>query len=773
MTSPIQASLLSKAIFLFLLFTAVLLPGQFLDNRIALASARPSGAGKQPVLANYGSKTGLALNAQFPQDSNQRACWDFALRTSLVHASGVRMRILVQNPQAASQYNFYIKAGSTWYSVIFSPSKDNAWEDIFIPKTSFTPEGMPQSWSDCPAFRIAAWKGDGGKLAIHLAELEFTRPNANIAILKSGTKANPNEAKEAAKYAKLLNDALILQGLRPAIIEDDDCLETHLKPYDFAFVPYPKASSPQQLLAISNMIRRGTKLGVFHDLPSIISAHLQMPNANFIRASSLPNPLGGVVPELGRFDGVKPFIQASSAFMSIPKVAPPLVVSAWWYDALGRKTNLPAVVETSNGFWMTHVYLNQDPWRGADFLLAQTARFFPNLLKIASQTKLNTVQQAYANATSTEQQAAREALQAAVNLHSTAQYKPAIEYAHKALGLLANATTTMVPAKPNEIRAAWSISPTGPPGQAWAQTCARLRSAGFNAVFPLVATPYSAAYKSAIHPRSQIDTALGDCLQAAVSNGIQVHAWINCLNIQDAPQGVKDKFNAENRLQLDSNGKTLYWLCPSLLANHTLITKTIGEVASHNGISGIHLDLIRFASSQSCLCHNCRKSFELFMKTRVASWPSDVLVAGNLRNEWLRFRQLLITSLVENCSTAARSKKPGIIVSAAVYPELENAKSTVAQAWTQWIARGYVNYLCTMTYQSTTPLFKADIQRQARQLGSPSSIIPGIGVSTNKLPLDEVKRQINATRENKNPGFILFQLGIQETNTIIPNLANF
>ncbi|MBR4418138.1 MAG: hypothetical protein IKS67_15265, partial [Victivallales bacterium] len=176
---------------------------QTLNNRIAVANSRASGAALQPALINHGSSTELIMNADFTtnQEISGRASWDYAVHANLVHCAGIRLHIFVQNPQIASQYNIYLKFASTWYSATFTPKKGNAWENIFIPKTNFFPEGDPESWTNCSMLRIAAWKGTPGKLSIHLAELEFVRPNASFAILRSGTTAAA--VKESYRYAKI------------------------------------------------------------------------------------------------------------------------------------------------------------------------------------------------------------------------------------------------------------------------------------------------------------------------------------------------------------------------------------------------------------------------------------------------------------------------------------------------------------------------------------------------------------------------------------------
>ena len=218
-------------LFLWLCAAITAIQAQILNNRIAVANSRACGYAKQPVLANHGTSTELIMNADFvgATSGTGRATWDFAFRTSLVHCAGIRLRILIQNPQLSAPFDIYLKFASTWYAAHFTPTQNNAWETIFIPKTKFRPEGNPESWAQCSMLRIAANRKGTGPLSIHLAELECVRPNASFAILRSGTTAA--EIKESYRHAETLGDALASYGLHPAVIEDADCQTIHLKPY--------------------------------------------------------------------------------------------------------------------------------------------------------------------------------------------------------------------------------------------------------------------------------------------------------------------------------------------------------------------------------------------------------------------------------------------------------------------------------------------------------------------------------------------------------------
>jgi hypothetical protein len=75
-----------------------------------------------------------------------------------------------------------------------------------------------------------------------------------------------------------------------------------------------------------------------------------------------------------------------------------------------------------------------------------------------------------------------------------------------------------------------------------------------------------------------------------------------------------------------------------------------------------------------------------------------------------------------------------------------------------------------MNYQATTALFQGQLAQQLAQVGRPDVLLPGIGVSTQRLDLRELSSQINATRAANVRGFILFEYTPREAYDLLPKL---
>lgn len=741
--------------------------GQTLDLPRAAGACRPSGAAGMAAMR----VAGLEFPAAFTPDGSPRAFWDIPLHLDLSQTAAIRLRLYFLNPGLASQYNVYIRAGNTWYAAEFAPTAAARWEEIIIPKTRFAPEGAPDSWQLCTMLRLAAWRGGSGNLAIYAAEIDFMRPNLGVAILRSGsTRA---AAAAAYPYARHLGEALFAQGIYPAVFEEADSALSLLVPYRFVYVPAPDAAGSPQVGAVISYLRRGGHAAVFHTLPPPLAGQMGFPSGKFTRAAQVPGGLAAVLPDQRRLPGAGPFRQQSSAFVAVNPGAIPssLAATAWWMDSSGASTGWPAILESAQGFWMTHVYLHQDPASGSRVMAALAGRFLPEVGRQAAAALLRRAEIAYAFAPASQRPpAAALALARARQALAAGNFGAVGEDAGNCQEILLGAETPAAPARPGEFRAGWIRRPQGLPGKSWEETVKILAQSGFNAVFPNFLSPAVAAYPSRLVSSGGGPDLVAPCLAACRRYGVQLHAWVACLGVEDAPSALLSVWRQQGRLQVDARQTPLDWLCPSHPENRALVTRMTAEMARLYALDGIHVDLIRFPQSESCFCPACRNAF-VAGGHLTGPWPDAVLRSGPDRLRWEQFRRQLITSLVAEIASAVRAARPGLAVSAAVYPDWQNARTAVGQDWVPWCRSATLDFVCPMNYRPTSALFASDLQRQRQQLGGAGRIVPGIGVSSQRLSAQELARQIAVARQAQTPGFILFELGPREVLDLLPKLA--
>lgn len=760
-----------------LLLALAPLQAQTLDLRLAGATARHSGAAARARMLKLSQGLGaLALTASFHNDSARRACWDLTVNEDLTHCAGIRLRLLCKRPEIVQQFNLYLKTGNAWQAVSFTPIAAEAWHDIFIPKAHFLPEGQPQSWKNVSTLRLALWKGAVGQTSIAISQIEFVRPNGRLAIVRSGHDGH--DMRRAHRYAQSLADALLLAGIRPAVLEETDTTYLNLRPYAFVFMPAPAEASPEQCDAIASFIRRGGKAAVFHSLPPIIQQAMAMPAGRFMQTATANIAFSGVQMQRYALPSARNFLQPSTAFIAIQRVMLPLKTLAWWQDTAGQPTQYPAIIESPHGFWMTHAYLGKDNPNAAATFSAMACKFLPALAEAAARTAFAQASQALLDtpADHIAKKPAQRALDAARNSFANRQFDTCIQLTRNCLDELAACGIRPVPAARDELRAVWCQYPDGLPGLGWNATAQLLANANANALFAYAASPLTAAFPSRIAPLVTSQTALRDCAQACRANGIQLFAALNCLSLANeaaspATAAAVRTWENEGRLQVNAQGHTLPWLCPSQLRNRHLLARLAAEMAGTYRLDGLCLDFIRFPSADACCCPSCRQAFAMYTGGS-CNWPDDILPGAPLHKRWLLFRQRLISSLAQEIAGAARQAYPSVKVAAAVYADLESARFTVGQNWSAWLASGTISLACPMAYQLTDTAFTAAVQRQQQLLGPRLAprLLPAIGLSTHNLSATDAQRQLFAARKLRTAGVLLFKLDTREARDIIPHL---
>ena len=260
-----------------------------------------------------------------------------------------------------------------------------------------------------------------------------------------------------------------------------------------------------------------------------------------------------------------------------------------------------------------------------------------------------------------------------------------------------------------EARGWWNHSGLGPYPGDWNRSAKELSEAGFTMIFPNMAWASQAHYPSDVLPRSNTYKKYGDqiaqCLKAAKKYGIEVHVWKINYNLGNAPEKQVEKLRREGRLQVDINGKSKDWLCPSHPKNFQLELDSMLEIVRKYDVDGIQLDYIRWPDGQHCFCKGCRKQFEKDSGKKVDAWPKDCH-AGKRREEFYRWRASQISKLVAATHDQAKQIRADIKISAAVFGYYPSCRDSVGQDWVGWAKAGHVDFLCPMNYTEDDEQFE-------------------------------------------------------------------
>ena len=763
----------------------------------AAAAWQPSGgaAPAQPVQA--GTTPAITLRCRFASSNAKRASWDVPVSLDLRLVRGIRFLFNCPDLSAVGSLFIYVRSGQGWHAMPFEPRGTGEWETIELLKVRSRVEGRPSGWGQIDTLRLSAWRGSPGNTAFTIANFTAIHPTTTSAVIRA-ISARPHlsegDARGVYTYAENIALGLDSQGLNPAILDDTDITPNLLRALKLVFLPYAPRLAPTATAEIARFARQGGHVIAFYDLPGPIQQSLGIRLGAYHQGTSFEEGIHGFLPRRDRLPGAPPRVaQASWNLMSLAGQSPAVKVGATWENGLGQDTAVPALVLSSNGAWMSHVYLGQDPVGGPRFLAALTARALPGAWATVANSRLQDLAKglphtSFADACSELTPKATPNPRAAALLgQSVRSYNKAVATikagnALAALPLLDEArrklsvvVCALEPSPQREFRGIWCHRGHGITGNTWEQSVAQLRCCGFNALLVNMASAGRADFHTPrLLPNKDGIDHLANCAAACRRHGIQLHVWFVCLRIESADRdALRKRGIILGEPQTTSAGKRLtQWLCPSDPRNRQHLIKTTADVAQRYPIDGIHLDYIRYSGQQTCFCTGCRQRFETSIGHRVKDWPTSCTKPSRTRTQWLNFRRNTITSLLEEVRTKLRKTKPHVSLSAAVYPREATARDSVAQEWSEWGRHGLVDFLCPMSYADSPEGLHRMIERGLPRRGKTATpVYPGIGVSSRKLDPIATVRQIRTTRSLGTGGFILFEYNRQTATEILPLLA--
>lgn len=268
-------------------------------------------------------------------------------------------------------------------------------------------------------------------------------------------------------------------------------------------------------------------------------------------------------------------------------------------------------------------------------------------------------------------------------------------------------------------------------------------------------------------PRQHVQYTGWDPLEVLVTEahkrGMQVHAWCEIFFVGPGEPAI-----AEERpewLAVDRRGGTralaeqnFRFLCPSNPDAREWILANLEALASKYPVDGIHYDYIRYPVSEPyedgfCYCSLCRSEFQ----KNSGHDPMNITPKGNPRQwaEWSRWREERITSLVREATRRLRAVRKGIIISAAIFPDVTGeARAKKMQDWPLWAEEGLLDLICPMAYFTESAAVAARIVETVDNAhGVPvfAGLAPFMGLTPAQLV-----RQVAVSREAGATGAVFF-----------------
>ena len=770
------------------------------DDAAAQAAWQPLRGGLGVSVATIADRKVLRLPCNFENTITERASWDRQVKLDLSSARGVQFQLLCRDTSPISYFSLYFQSGDGWYHGTCFPESATGWNTIVVDKKDMTSEGQPAGWAHIKTIRISAWRAGDSNTEFFLSDLRpvgLLGADAKVAILRGAATqpANPAEARDVEQYAEAIAQHLQALDVSYAVLDERHVTAENLQSAQVVILPFNPKMPDRTADELIQYAARGGKMLAFYTLPPKLLAALNLGEGSHIPA----NPAGKFA-AIRLSDNALPgaptvVTQRSWNINAVQALPGKSRALANWFDENGRPAGYPAILASTNSLFMTHVLLPDDAVNKRRLLLAMLGSLSPTVWQQASETAIarigriggaSSYEEALSQLTPKTQnnERAGKALAAAGNLRAVAsdliaqqKFPEAIDKAAEANQQLKEAFCLAQKPLPGEFRAFWCHSAFGVQGMEWDEAIERLATNGFTAILPNMLWGGVAFYPGKVLPVASPIPQRGDqiarCLLACRKYGIQVHVWKVNWNLGGAaPREFVDKLRAEHRLQAGIDGKEEHWLCPSHPENRKLEINSMVEVARNYSVDGLHFDYIRYPDADHCFCAGCKDRFRRAAGLPNLNWPKDVLPEGRHRDRWLEWRRANITAVVKAVSEQARAVRPGIKISAAVFPNWVNERDNIGQDWRLWCEKGYLDFVCPMDYTPSDNNFSNLIKKQLDWAGK-TPCYPGIGASaaSSRFGVDKIIDQINVTRRNNTRGFVIFNYGEVESREILPLLG--
>ena len=367
-----------------------------------------------------------------------------------------------------------------------------------------------------------------------------------------------------------------------------------------------------------------------------------------------------------------------------------------------------------------------------------------------------------------------------------------------------------------EVRALWVQRTTLTSAPSVIALVESARAAGFNTLLVQVRGRGDAYYSSRLEPRGQAlsrqDPSF-DPLELVIAAGhragLRVHAWVNVNLIADAelpaartqlvythpewlmvPRELAGEMAEIDRRspgyleRLSRYAKTHsdqiegIYLSPIQPAAADYTVGVIADIAARYAVDGIHLDYTRFPNDDFDYSSDSLEQFRIDLLRRLTGAErrtyqtraeGRVLFYTEMFPQgWQEFRRARLTAMVVRLRTAIKQKRPGAMLSAAVWPDANEAANRRLQDWRGWLETRLLDAVCPMAYTVNATLFRSQIA-EVKQLAGARPVWAGIGAY--HLSAAGTIEHIQAARRLGAEGIILFSYDNLMGDDYLPSVA--
>jgi uncharacterized lipoprotein YddW (UPF0748 family) len=241
----------------------------------------------------------------------------------------------------------------------------------------------------------------------------------------------------------------------------------------------------------------------------------------------------------------------------------------------------------------------------------------------------------------------------------------------------------------------------------------------------------------------------GTFLSEARQRNMTVHPWF-CVFPEGALLGQVRQH--PEWLIVGPGREMVRTLNPALPEVRSYEISLMTELVKKYGVDWVHLDYIRFPCepTEPYFSHD-PKTQKLFKEETGIDFNSlKARDSGNpYWNVWLEWNRQQVTRFVKELKEAlAEATGRQVKISAAVFPDADNARVLIGQDWARWAELGLIDMLCPMLYTNDTALFDR-LARQAVAAGAEPGVkaVPQAGPGAPAVKDSKTKSEAKILRK--------------------------
>ena len=255
----------------------------------------------------------------------------------------------------------------------------------------------------------------------------------------------------------------------------------------------------------------------------------------------------------------------------------------------------------------------------------------------------------------------------------------------------------------------------------------------YNHLFVQIRGRGDAYYSSKLVPRSHLLVNSNfDPLEYIITEvrgtNIKIHAWLNTYYLWSSPQKPSqgdhillnhpawldtkkpDEMNVTNMLKQMKKDRKIngegFYLAPTHPEVEAHLQNVLTELLQNYRLDGVHFDYIRYHD----LGWGMNPTGLKFFLNYSSGMPGLPELKIQEKPSFSDFKRSAITQFLKKASLRIKAYQPNCIVSAAVKPNIYNARNTFGQEWDLWLTAGYIDWAVPMNYTGNNQLFDNNLQ---------------------------------------------------------------